>query len=286
MSTEAIADSVTRAMTDDGAFRVVAARLTDTVNHALELQDAWGTNGRYLGELLTGAVLVRETMAPQHRVQGLFHTRDRRGQLVADAHPDGGNRGLLTRTKGLSDISLEGGTLEMMRTLYSGEVHRGVVRIPEHGGLSQALMAYMAESEQVASMIAVGCVLDGERVKAAGGYIVQLLPEVGRGPLAIMTERLRDFERIEGLLTQLDAAPEPLVDELLYGMPFTRLEQSALRFECRCSTVRVMSALASIGKRDLLELLRDARPIEMECDYCGQQFAVSPAELQGLLEQS
>jgi molecular chaperone Hsp33 len=279
-------DSVTRAMTDDGAFRVVAARLTDTANQALELQDAWGSNGRYLGELLIGAVLVRETMAPKHRVQGLFHTRDRRGQMVADAHPDGGTRALLARKSGLSDISLEGGTLEMMRTLHSGEVHRGVVRIPDRGGLSQALMAYMAESEQVASMIAVGCVLDGERVRAAGGYIVQLLPEVGRGPLAIMTERLRDFERIEGLLTDIDAAPEPLVDELLHGMPFTRLETSPLRFECRCSTVRVMSALASIGRRELVELLRDERPIEMECDYCGQQFAVTAAELQGLLEQS
>ena len=108
---------------------------------------------------------------------------------MADAHPDGGTRGLLTRKSGVSDLSLEGGTLEMMRTLYTGEVHRGVVRIPEGGGLSQALMAYMSESEQVASMIAVGCVLEGERVRAAGGYIVQLLPEVGRVPLAVMTER-------------------------------------------------------------------------------------------------
>ena len=47
-----------------------------------------------------------------------------------------------------------------------------------------------------------------------------------------------------------------------------------------------MSALASLGKQELLDLLRDDRPIEMECDYCGQQFAVSPVELQGLLAQS
>jgi len=286
MPADSRADSVMRAMTDDGAFRVVAARMTDTVNRALTAQGAWGNNGRYLGELLTGAVLVRETMAPTHRVQSLFHTRDRRGQLVADAHPDGGTRGLLMRKQGLSEISLDGGTLEMMRTLYTGEVHRGVVRIPDHGGLSQALMTYMASSEQVASMIAVACVLDGEAVQAAGGYIVQLLPEVGRGPLAIMTERLRDFEQIDGLLTEIDAAPAPLLSELLHGMPFTQLDKSALRFQCRCSTVRVMSALASIGREQLVELLRDERPIEMECDYCGQQFAVQPVELQGLLDRS
>ena len=283
---ETSADSVVRAMTDDGAFRVVVARMTDTVHSALTAQGAWGQNGRYLGELLTGAVLVRETMAPTHRVQGLFHTRDRRGQLVADAHPDGGTRGLLMRKQGLSEISLEGGTLEMMRTLYTGEVHRGVVRIPNQGGLSQALMTYMASSEQVASMIAVACVLDGEAVQAAGGYIVQLLPEVGRGPLAIMTERLRDFEQIERLLTEIDAAPAPLLDELLYGMPFTQLDQSTLRFKCRCNTVRVMSALASLGRSELADLIKEARPIELGCDYCGQQFAVQPVELQGLLDCS
>jgi molecular chaperone Hsp33 len=286
MTSEISADSVVRAMTDDGAFRVVTARMTDTVQKALELQDAWGENGQRLGELLTGAVLVRETMAPSHRVQGLFHTRDRRGQLVADAHPDGGNRGLLVRRKGLEDVSLEGGTLEMMRTLYSGEVHRGVVRIPDRGGLSEALMTYMASSEQVASMIAVACVLEGDQVKAAGGYIVQLLPEVGRAPLAIMTERLRDFVQIDGLLTEIDAAPSPLLDELLYGMPFTRLDHSALSFKCRCNTVRVMSALASLGRDDLDELLKSEQPIEMECDYCGEQYAVSPVELQGLLQES
>ena len=273
-------------MTDDGAFRVITVRMTDTVERALAKQGASGRNARYLGELLTGAVLVRETMAPTHRVQGFFRTRDQRGQLLADAHPDGGNRGLLSRKDGLDHISLEGGTLEMMRTLYTGELHRGVVPIPENGGFSDALMAYMASSEQVASMIAVGCVLDGERVRAAGGYIVQLLPEVGRGPLAVMTERLREFEKIEPLLEQLDADPVPLLDELLYGMPFTRLTQSPLRFECRCNTVRVIAALASLGRNELADLVKENRPIELGCDYCGQQYVVGPHELQGLMQQS
>jgi molecular chaperone Hsp33 len=282
----AIQDSVLRAMTDDGAFRVITVRMTDTCDRTLTKQQVWGQNGRFLAELLTGAVLVRETMAPTHRVQAFFRTNDRRGQLIADAHPDGGNRALIARRDGLTEVALANGTLEMMRTLYTGELHRGVVTVPRDGGLSSALMAYMAESEQVASMIAVACVLDGERVRAAGGYIVQLLPEVGRGPLAVMTERLREFERIDELIDKLDADPVPLLDELLYGMPFTRLEQSPLRFECRCNAVRVMSALASLGRADLIDLVKEARPIELGCDYCGQQYVVSPLELQGLLQQS
>ena len=286
MSEERPGDSVLRAMTDDGAFRVVVARTTDTVQHVLNAQDAWAKNGRYLGELVTGSALVRETMAPNHRVQALFHSSDRRARLLADAEPSGGNRGLLTLTQGQVNVVLDDGILEMVRTLYSGDLHRGVVSIPPQGSISTGLMRYMAESEQVASMIAVSCVIEGHTVKAAGGYLVQLLPEVGRAPLAVMAERLRDFENIDELITQLDAAPAALLDELLYGMPFTRLSDSPLRFACRCSVVRVMGALASLGREQLQELIDEHQVIEMDCDYCGAQYAVPPAQLRGLLDES
>lgn len=273
-------------MTDDGAFRVVTVRMTDTVAAALAAQHATGRNAQRFGELLVGSVLVRETMAPKHRVQALIHTREQRSRMVADAHPDGTTRGLLRRADAATEADLGGGSLEMLRTLYTGELHRGVVSISDRGNLSTTLMAYMASSEQVASMIAVGCILQGGQVRAAGGYIVQLLPEVGRGPLMLMTERLRDFENIDALLVQLDADPDKLLEELLYGMPFTRLEQSPLRFGCHCSAVRVMSTLASLGRTDLLELVQGGAPIELGCDYCGKQYLVNPAELQGLLQQS
>jgi molecular chaperone Hsp33 len=280
-------DHVLRAMTDDGAFRVVVARTTDTSQAVLTAQNVFTTSGQLLSELITGTVLVRETMAPTHRVQSLMRSANNRGRLVADAHPDGGSRGLATRSGGL-EIDAGDGTLEVLRTLYNGELHRGVVRIPAEGSISQALMSYMASSEQVATMVAVACIIDGGKVTAAGGYMVQLLPEVGRAPLAIMTERLRDFERIDGpdgVLAKLSAEPGPLLDELLYGMAHTRLSDSPLSFQCRCSAVRVMSALASLSRNDLGDLLREP-VIEMSCDYCGRNYAVSPEQLKGMLEQS
>lgn len=281
-------DHVLRAMTDDGAFRVVVARTTDTSQAALEAQKSFTVSGRVLSELITGTVLVRETMAPTHRVQALLRTADNRGRLVADAHPDGGNRGLITRSGGLAEIDPSDGALEVIRTLNSGELHRGVVRIPAQGSISQALMGYMASSEQVATMLAVACEIEGGRVTAAGGYMVQLLPEVGRGPLAIMTERLRDFERIDGpdgILAKLAAEPAPLLEELLYGMPYSRLGDSGLSYQCRCSALRVMSALASLSKSDLNDLVREP-VIEMSCDYCGKSYAITPEHLKGMLEQS
>jgi molecular chaperone Hsp33 len=279
-------DSALRAMTNDGAFRVIVVRTTDTVRELLRVQHATGKTGERLGELATGSILVRETMAPDYRLQALWRSADRSTRLVADSHPDGGTRGLLTGGTERGG-SLAGGNLEIVRTLYSGELHRGVVSVPEGGGMSEALMTYLQSSEQVASMVSVACVLDSDNhVVAAGGYLVQLLPEVGRGPLAIMAERLRDFASIGPLLARTDAAPHPLLDELLYGMEFTRLTESPLSWKCRCDTVRVMSSLATLSKADLTELIEAGKTIELSCDFCGHNYNVSPSQLVGLLEQS
>jgi molecular chaperone Hsp33 len=278
-------DSALRAVTDDGAFRVITVRTTDTVRRMLATQSLWGPEAVHLADLVTGATLLRETMAPTHRLQGILRSADG-ACWIGESHPDGGARGLLTRKEKSTAASIQGGTLEVARTLRNGELHRGVIQVPLGGSVSQALMVYLQESEQVVSMLAVACVLGADHVVAAGGYIVQLLPEVGRGPLAIMAERLRDFEDIGPLLAKIDAATSPLMDELLYGMPFTRLEEGPLAWRCQCSLERVIASLATLPRSDLLSLCADEKPVELTCDFCRSAYVVSAAELRALVDQA
>ena len=280
-------DTVLRAITDDGAFRVLTARTPETVRGAIEAQGVTGATARHFGDLLTGSILFRETMAPNLRVQGILKGSSGSGSLIADSHPSGQTRGLVQLKGGAREIDLgHGAVLQLMRTLSSGRINQGVVEVPKDGGISHSFMSYMQASEQVISMLAVGTLFEGDRVQSAGGYIVQLLPEVGRGPLMVMTERLRDFESIDAQLGESSFTPSWLLDELLYGMPFTRLEESSVRFECWCDELRVVSALASLSRDDLEHLLSTNEVLEIACEYCKRDFRIAPARLRGLLEQS
>jgi molecular chaperone Hsp33 len=279
-------DSVLRAMTDDGAFRVITARTTETVRNAIAAQGATGATARTFGELITGAILYRETMAPQLRVQGILKGSGASGSLVADSHPSGKTRGLVQVEAGREIALGAGAVIQMMRTLPNGRINQGIVELPSGGGISQALMAYMQTSEQVVSMIAVSTVAEAGEVVAAGGYMVQLLPEVGRGPLMVMTERLRDFESIDERVAEAAFSPASLLEQLLYGMPFTRLEESAVVFECWCDELRVVSAIATLSRSDIEHLLSDGQVLEIACEYCKREYRIAPARLRGLLEQS
>jgi len=280
---------VTRSITLDGGFRVMAARTTDLVRDAVRVQQLTGPDARAFADLLTGAVLVRETMAPGHRVQ-IILSNEGRGSLIADSHAshDGApalTRGLANRGDVAGPLLGEGGVLKVIRSLPRG-LHQSIVAATQ-SGVSEALMSYMQESEQVFATLAVASVMDGDRVVAAGGYVVQLLPELKEAPLAIMTERLaHDFASLAPLLLAHDADPKWLMDELLYGFPHEQLARQELTWGCDCSQARVLGAMATLGAAELQSIVLKGEVLELTCEYCTTRWSVGPEQLRTLLQPS
>ncbi|MFT7582252.1 MAG: molecular chaperone Hsp33 [Myxococcota bacterium] len=276
-------DSVIRAITDDGSFRVITLRTHDLVQEAIERQGVEGNDARLFGELLTGAILVRETMSPGNRVQAILSGVDG-VSLVADSWPDAGRtRGLVSRDDPAKHIVLgEGAILKVIRTLPRGELHQSIVEA-DSSGVSEALMGYMQNSEQVMSTIRVACVVEGGRVVTSGGYIVQLLPECQREPLMVMTERLADFSYLDNILLRDDANPTTLVGELLYGFPHSLLSSEPCSFGCDCSEERVMGALITIPRDEIASMVARSELIELKCEYCKTPYSIAPRRLLNLL---
>jgi molecular chaperone Hsp33 len=234
--------------------------------------------------MVTGAILVRETMAPQLRVQGFLLGAGQDGSMVADSHPHGSARGLLSPPVHVEEIPLSDGALfQMTRTLPNGDLHKGTVAFPAEGGVSNAIMTYMLESEQVVSMVSIGTFARGGQVQVAGGYLVQLLPELGDEALLVMTERLQEFPSIERILGGEDSSPRALTDRLLQSMPFTLLDESPLRFECPCDQVRVLASMATLSQEELKTIIDEGTTMEIKCAYCQTDYRVEPEHLRTLL---
>lgn len=275
-------DTVLRAMTDDGGFRVVIARTTETVRAALTAQRAQGSVAKALGELTTGAILVRETMAPKNRVQAILQASPGGSVLVADSRPDGTSRALVQRVSGLELELGEASVLQVMRTLPTGAAHKGTVAVPDERSVSSAMMAYLHASEQVTSAIAMGVVMrDGEVIESAG-YLVQLLPELTETDLALMTARLETIPTIDALLGE-GASPTALLNRLLAPWPHTVLSESPLGFGCDCNSERLKNTLATLSAEDLESLIAEGQPLEIECDWCHTEYSFGVDEVRSLL---
>jgi molecular chaperone Hsp33 len=148
-------------------------------------------------------------------------------------------------------------------------------------------MRYMQLSEQIVSMISLGSAVEGEN-PAAGGFVVQVLPEAAEADAAMetMTRRLEDFVEIRERLQNSNASPSQLIEQIFEGMPFTWLDNSDIRFGCHCSQLRVMTTLTVLDRSDIQDLVDEGEPLSIDCDYCGASYTVEIAQLQGLLTSS
>lgn len=273
-------------MTDDAAFRVVAVSTTATVQEVLARQKPLGNTRKTLGDLVTGSILIRETMAPSHRVQAIIKRSEGPGSLLADSHPTSGTRGLVSLPEGQPALPLEGAMLQVMRSLHDGRVHQGVVSIPDHSSVSAGLKSYMQVSEQVDSFVAMETHLENDNVVSASGYLVQLLPGVGTAPMAFMEERIAEFGSLSSFLRETGSEPKALVAKLLEGIEHTALGENELCFGCWCSAERLLGALATLPRSDIEEFVECGEVLEISCEYCHKDYQIPPAKLRGLLQES
>jgi molecular chaperone Hsp33 len=284
----ASSDRVVRAMTIDGAFRVIAAITTDTANAACAAQKLSADAGGRLAELLTCAVLVRETTQPTRRVQLVW--RDRRGgALVADSLPDGASRGIVNPGKEQATVEPRGHhILQVNYTLPNGSLHQGVVAIAEDSDLSTALMEYMHASEQIVAMAAIGAVNgsgepSGALIRQVGGYLVQVLPEVTREGLELLTKKLGELPPIDVLVADAGADPRAIISRVLDGFPHAELADSPVVFGCTCSEARIIMGILSLGAEEVASM-EAGSSLEVRCDACGTQYVIEPASIRAMRE--
>ena len=276
-------DRVVRLMTMDGAFRLMAAVTTETARGALGAQSTGDELGLRLAELITGAVLVRETTQPARRVQMVW--RDRRGgTLVADALPDGINRGMVNPGEERAVAADGDHVLSVNYTLPNGELHQGLVAIPASDDMARALMRYFKQSEQITAMVAVGALAGPGGVRACGGYVVQLLPEATPAVIEAMYARLEDLEPIDELLQGRGRTAAELAAAVFEGFEHAELASSPLSFGCTCSEGRVMLSILTLPESEVSSIL-EGEPLQVRCDACGASYVIEPAALRAFRDR-
>lgn len=280
--TQSSSDRVVRAMTLDGAFRVIATITTDTSNAACKAQGLVAESGLRLAELLTCAVIVRETTQPTRRVQLVLRDRSG-GVMIADSLPDGSGRGIVNPGKKNSGDVRGDHILQVNYTLPNGTLHQGIVAIDEKSDLATALMQYMHTSEQTVVMAAIGAVAGEGTIRQVGGYLVQVLPEVTREGLESLTEKLAELPSIDVLVAEAGTDPHVLINRVLDGFPHAELADTAVVFGCTCSEARIITGILSLGSHEVSEM-EAGEALEIRCDACGTRYLIEPSSIRAVRE--
>ena len=287
-------DQLVRAITAGGAVKAVAVTTRDLTERARNIQKSLPVATVALGRVLAAASMMGNALKEDAASLTLqIKGGGPLGTVLAVSDPEGCVRGyvqnpqveLPLRPDGKLDVGGavgSEGTLTVIRDLGLKEPYIGSVGLLG-GEIAEDLAAYFVESEQVPTACALGVLVDRDQsVRAAGGYIIQLLPGAGEDVIGRVEAGVMAAGPVTALL---DKNPDPaaLLRTVLSGFEVEILEASPISYRCYCSRDRVERALISMGVEELEDLLAQQGGCELGCQFCDKVYRYSAEELRELI---
>lgn len=289
-------DYLVRGMTMDGFVKVVAIRSTELVRRGAEIQGTTPNATAAFGRALTAASM----MGNMQKVDNGSMTLQIRGggpigTITVVSDPVGNVRGCVTEPKvplvekypGKLDVGATvgtDGTITVIRDMQMKEPYIGSTALVS-GEIGDDVTAYFAQSEQTPTACALGVLVDRDQsVKVAGGYLVQLLPGA---PEEVIDKLERGVQKAGAVTPMLDAGltPEDILGQVCGELGVVFLDTVEVSYKCYCTRQRVESALISLGRKELTEIMEEGKTFPVECQFCDTVYTFTPEDIRNLLEK-
>lgn len=292
-----MSDKLIRAVAKNGEVRIVAAITTELVNKGVAIHKCAPTAAAALGRMLTagslmGSMLKGEKDVLTLKINGGGIARGVTVTAYSDAHVKGfiGNPNADLPPNNLGKLDVSGiigkqGNLSIIRDMGLREPYVGQVPIYT-GEIGDDIAYYYASSEQVPSAVGLGVLVDKDlSIKAAGGFIIQMMPGADELAADLITYRLQEIPSITEFISD-GKSIEEILEFIFEGMDLKILDESLLpEYRCDCSKERVERALMSISMKDLEEIYNDGKQEEVICNFCDEKYIFTHKDIGELIEK-
>ncbi|HER1171804.1 TPA: Hsp33 family molecular chaperone HslO [Streptococcus pyogenes] len=285
-------DKIIKSIAQSGAFRAYVLDSTETVALAQEKHNTLSSSTVALGRTLIANQILAANQKGDSKITVKVIGDSSFGHIISVADTKGHVKGYIQNTG--VDIK-KTATGEVLVGPFMGNGH--FVTIIDYGTgnpytsttplitgeIGEDFAYYLTESEQTPSAIGLNVLLDeNDKVKVAGGFMVQVLPGASEEEIARYEKRLKEMPAISHLLASKNHVDALL--EAIYGdEPYKRLSEEPLSFQCDCSRERFEAALMTLPKADLQAMIDEDKGAEIVCQFCGTKYQFNESDLEALI---
>ena len=290
-----MSDYIVRAISADGLVQAAAICSRELTERARQIHKTLPVATAALGRTLAAASMMGDAL----KGQGASLTLQLKGggplgTVLAVSDHEGNVRGYVTnpqvdlplRPDGKLDVGAavgHEGTLTVIKDLHMKEPYVGTIDLLG-GEIAEDVAGYFLESEQIPTACALGVLVDRDQsVKAAGGYLIQLMPGAGEDVITKVEGGIMAAGPVSALLDKNDD-PEQLLRDVMSDFDLKILETCPVSYKCYCSRERVERALISLGRNELEQMLAEQGGCQLTCQFCDAVYDFSAEDLKGLLK--
>ncbi len=291
-----MSDKLTKAVTKNGLIRIYAVNSKNIAETARKFHSTMPLGTAALGRLLTGAVLMGNMQKDEDISLTLqMHGDGPLGRVLAVANSKGEVKGYIEHP--LADLPLNRfgkldvgggigqGYLSVVKDMNMKEPYIGQVPI-QTGEIGDDIAFYFAQSEQVASLVALGVLVDRDySVKQAGGFIVQIMPDCDEFNLKKFEKSAESITSVTQMLER-GISNEELIREVMKDFEVDILEETDVCYHCDCSDERMQRAIISLGKKEIQDIIDEQGEAEIVCQFCNKAYTYGKESLEEMRDKA
>ena len=290
-----MADRIVRAISTDGMVQAAAICSRDLTERARQIHKTLPVATAALGRALAAASMMGNALKSDGASLTLqFKGGGPLGTVLAVSDNEGNVRGYVTnphediplRKDGKLDVGTavgHEGTLTVIKDLRMKEPYVGTIDLLG-GEIAEDVAGYFVESEQIPTACALGVLVDRDQsVKAAGGYLIQLMPGAAEDTIAKVEGGIMAAGAVSAILEKNDD-PEAMLRTVMSDFDLKILETCPVEYRCYCSRERVERALISLGRTELEQMLSEQGGCQLTCQFCDAVYEFTAEDIRRLLK--
>lgn len=286
-------DYLIRGLAFNDEVRFFATKTTQLVEEIRRRHNGYPTAMAAVGRTATATAMMGAMQKSGDTVDVRVRGNGILGNILATANEDGEVRAYATNMQthipsnefGKLDVRGVVGTegdVVVIKDLGLAEKYTTTSPIVS-GEIAEDFTYYFAMSEQIPSAVSLGVLVDTDNsILAAGGFIVQVLPQASEETITKLENVLTNIKPVSTLINEGYTLED--IATILFGDNYRILKSIDIKFLCNCSKEKYSSALITLGREELEDMAKDEL-VETVCSFCNEKYEFSQSEIKELIEK-
>ena len=293
---------VAKFLAHEGRVSLVVTNTTEMINEIRQIHDLTPTTTAALGRFatITGMMGFTEIKDTEDYLTVQMNGKGPMGTLISVVRreaftskvkvcTDNPHVELPLKSNGKLDVSGAVGQNGFLNIINKNEVtdtnYTGLVPIVT-GEIAEDFTEYFAKSQQKPTVIALGVLVNKDGVQAAGGYMIQLMPDATEEDIVAIEKALEKAPSISQMIDE-NKSLEEIARTVTGDEDIMILAQELdMKYECDCSREKFERGLISIGKEELEKIITEDGKANIVCNFCKEEYNFDKNDLEELLRQS
>ena len=295
-------NQVTRYLVHEGRASLIIARTTDLVEEIRKIHDLTPTTTAAMGRFATisGMMGFSDIKENDDSISIQIKGDGQMGSLISVIRRidntvklkmccDNPHVEPPLKANGKLDVAAAVGYRGFLNVIKKNDLtkkdYNGLVPLVS-GEIAEDFTDYYAKSKQIPTVLSLGVLVNKDGAKAAGGYLLQLMPDAKEEDIVKIEEASKVVKPISQMIDEnmdLDEIAK-LVSGDENAAPIK--EKLEIKYECDCDKEKFKKGIISLGKEEIEKIINEDGHAEIECHFCKKKYNFSKSELENLRQKA